>query len=276
MSEILREWSANAAAWREHSATIRTMLAPVTAAMIEDAGISVGQSVLDVAGGPGEPSLTIAEVVGPTGSVMCTDAVAGMVATAEAEAKRRGLTNVTFRPCVADSLPFADDSFDVTVSRLGAMFFPDVVAGVREMLRVTKSQGALCFVVWGPSEANPFTSSVTKVMQRYVEMPPAEPDAPGAFRFSAPGKFAQLLAEAGATSVRERELNFRIEAPISAEQYWRLRSETSGTLREKLEKLSGDVVKRASVEVQQVVREFFPNGRMSFPAQMFVISGRKT
>ncbi|HEY3579269.1 MAG TPA: class I SAM-dependent methyltransferase [Pyrinomonadaceae bacterium] len=275
MSEVLREWNDNAAAWREHSATIRTMFAPLTAAIIEDARISEGQSVLDVAGGPGEPSLTIAEHVGPTGSVTCTDAVPAMVATAEAEAQRRGITNVNFRQCLADALPFDDDSFDAAVSRLGVMFFPDTIVALRAMLRVTKPGGALCFVVWGPSELNPFTSMVTKVMSRYVPMPPAEPDAPGAFRFAEPGKLAGLLAEAGATNVRERELNFRIEAPLNVEEFWKLRSSTSGTLREKLATLSADDARRAGLEVQEAVREFFPNNQMSFPAQMRVISAQK-
>lgn len=275
MSEVLREWSDNAAAWSKYSDTLRTMLEPLTEAMIADAGIAAGQSVLDVAGGPGEPSLTIAAIVGPTGSVTHTDAVPAMVATAEKEAVRRGLSNMSFQQCLADSLPFADDSFDVVLSRLGVMFFPDVVASLREMLRVTKPQGAICLVVWGPSEANPFTNSVTKVMQHYVPMPPAEPDAPGAFRFSGPGRLAGLLTEAGATSVRERELNFRIAAPLTAAEYWQLRAETSGTLREKLATLSEDQVKRAGLEVQELVREFFPNDQMSFPAQMIVVSGRK-
>jgi ubiquinone/menaquinone biosynthesis C-methylase UbiE len=44
-------------------------------------------SVLDVAGGPGEPSLTMAETVGPMGSVMCTDAVAEMVEAARGETR---------------------------------------------------------------------------------------------------------------------------------------------------------------------------------------------
>src|ERR1051326_8864577 len=123
MSEVLREWNDNAAAWRGHSATIRTIFAPLTAAIIEDARISAGQSVLDVAGGPGEPSLTIAEHVGPTGSVTCTDAVAGMVATATDEAKRRGLTNMHFQQCLADALPFPEEAFDVVGGRSGAVFF---------------------------------------------------------------------------------------------------------------------------------------------------------
>jgi len=275
MDETLREWNDSAAAWREHSGTIRTMFAPLTAAIIEEAGIHAGQSVLDVAGGPGEPSLTIAEVVGPTGSVTCTDAVAGMVNAAEDEAKYRGLTNISFQQCLADALPFAGNTFDAAVSRLGAMFFPDVPAALREMLRVIKPTAAICLVVWGRNELNPFTTIVTKVMSRYVTMPPAEPDAPGAFRFSAPGKLAALLAEAGAKDVRERELNFRIEARITAEQFWLMRAGTSGTLREKLATLSAEDSQRAALEVQEAAREFFPNDQMSFPAQMFVVSGRK-
>jgi len=275
MSEVLREWADNASAWQKHNAMIRTMFAPLTAALIEEAGITAGQKILDVAGGPGEPSLTIAETVGPTGSVMCTDAVAEMVAAAEAEAKRRGLTNVEFRRCVAESLPFDDNTFDVAVSRLGVMFFPDVPAALREMLRVIKPRGALCFVVWGQSELNAFTNVVTKVMERHVETPPAGPDDPGAFRFAERGKLVALLAQADAVDVRERELNFRIEAPLSVEQYWDLRAETSGTLREKLATLSEDERRRVASEVQESAREFFPEGHMSFPAQMLLISGRK-
>lgn len=275
MNELLREWSESAKAWREHSATIRTMFTPLTKALIEEAGISAGQSVLDVAGGAGEPSLTIAEVVGPTGSVTYTDAVAEMVATAEEEAKRRGLSNVRFQQSVAESLPFADNSFDACVSRLGVMLFSDPSAALRQMVRVTKPQGALCFVVWGANERNPFTSTVTNVISRYVDVPPADPDAPGAFRFAEPGKLARLLAEAGATKVRERELNFHIAAPIATEQFWQMRAATSGTLREKLATLSPDKARQVGLEVQESVREFFPNNQMSFPAQMLIVSGRK-
>src|SRR5713226_5387584 len=94
---VLREWRESARHWEKHSATIRTMFSPVTRALVNDAGIAAGQAVLDVAGGPGEPSLTIAETVGPKGSVTCTDAVAEMVQAAERQARRRGITNVTFR-----------------------------------------------------------------------------------------------------------------------------------------------------------------------------------
>ena len=168
-SESLREWRDSAKYWERYAQTIQTMFAPVTAALIEEAGIIEGDTVLDVAGGPGEPSLTIAEKVGPAGSVRCTDAVAEMVAAAESEAARRGVKNIQFQQCQADSLPFEDNSFDAAVSRLGVMFFPDPVAALREMLRVTKTEGTVSFAVWHESSANPFAYIVTDVVSRYMK-----------------------------------------------------------------------------------------------------------
>ena len=167
LSDTLREWRDSARYWEIHARTIQKMFAPVTAALIEEAGIIEGDSVLDVAGGPGEPSLTIAEKVGPAGFVTCTDAVAEMVAAAESEAARRGVKNIQFQQCQADSLPFENNSFDATVSRLGVMFFPDPVAALRDMVRVTKKEGALSFAVWHESNANPFGYIVTDVVSRH-------------------------------------------------------------------------------------------------------------
>ena len=274
-SKTLQEWRVTARFWTKHSGTIRTMFAPLTEALIEVAGISPGQTVLNVAGGAGEPSLTIAERVGSKGSVTCTDAVAEMVAAAESEAQRRGLTNITFRQCVADSLPFDSNSFDAVVCRLGVMFFPDPLAALREMLRVTKPGGSLALAVWHQNELNPFTYIVTEVMSRYVESPPADPDAPNAFRFAAPDKLACVLRNAGASDVRERVLHFQIEAPISPGEFWAMRSETSDTLREKLAKLPAEQVLGVTRAVQESVCEYFPNNQMSFPAQMIIVTGTK-
>src|SRR6476659_10121803 len=95
----LLSWNENAKYWVQYSETIRAMFAQLTAALIEHADIDEGQTVLDVAGGSGEPGLTVAEKVGPGGSVTCTDAVAEMVEGARHEATRRGLANVQFHEC---------------------------------------------------------------------------------------------------------------------------------------------------------------------------------
>lgn len=273
--KIQREWRESACYWQRHADTIRRMFSPVTQALIENAELAEGEKVLDVAGGQGEPSLTIAEIVGPTGSVTCTDIAPEMIAAAERESRLRGLTNVTFEQCSAGSLPFEDSSFDAVVCRLGAMFFPDPLAALREMLRVTKREGVIALAVWGKSELNPFSYVITDVVARYFDEPASDPNAPGAFRFAERGALAQLLKEAGAIDVNERVLRFDIAAPLSPKQFWTLRSEISGTLREKLATLSATQVDLIAQEVQDRAREFFPNDEMRFPAQMIISGGRK-
>lgn len=268
-------WRESAQYWTKHSDTIHQMFVPLTRALIERAGIHQGQTVLDIAGGAGEPSLTIAEAVGPEGSVTCTDAVAEMVEAARAEAQRRGLSNVQFRQCAAGPLPFAANSFDVVVSRLGVMFFPDPVAAFREMLRVLKPGGRMAFAVWGKSDVNPFCYLVTRVMEQHVTSPVADPDAPNAFRFAEPGKLADALIEAGVIDVEESVVTFDIEAPISARQFWAMRSQTSDTLRQKLAKLSAGEQTQIAIEIEQAVKEFFPSDQMKFPAQLIIATGNK-
>lgn len=273
-ADVLHEWRESAAYWEKHLPIIRTMFGPVTRALVEDAGIAEGDDVLDVAGGPGEPSIAIAEIVGPTGSVTSTDAVMEMVQAAEREASRRGITNMSFRNCSADALPFDDGSFDAAVCRLGIMFFPDPVAGLREILRVIKD-GSISLAVWGKSDLNPFSYAVTNVVARHIESPPADPNAPGAFRFAELGALAQVLKEAGARHTRERVLQFHIEAPITVRQFWEMRSQTSGTLREKLERLPKSKADQIAAEVEDALIDFFPNHQMKFPAQMLIVTGTK-
>jgi len=271
----LREWRESAFYWQKHADTIRTMFGPITQALIEDAEIVEGDAVLDVAGGAGEPSLTIAKTVGPTGSVICTDVTEEMVAAAQSEAQRHGVTNIAFRQCAADSLPFANNSFDAVVCRLGVMFFPDPLAGLREMLRVAKREGMLSLAVWDKAELNPFSYLITDVLARHLgASAPADPNAPGAFRFAEHGSLARLLSEAGAVGVSERVLKFQIAAPISAGEFWEMRAETSGTLRERLATMPAPDREVVGREVQEAAREFFPNNQMHFPAQMIIVSGR--
>jgi SAM-dependent methyltransferase len=273
--EMLDGWRETAQYWTKYSDIIAKMFAPLTEAMIERAGIHEGQSVLDVAGGAGEPSLTIAERVGPNGSVMCTDAVAQMVEAARHEANRRGLKNMQFQRCTADSLPFPDNSFDVVVSRLGAMFFPDAVASMREMLRVVRPGGSLTFAVWYKSDVNPFCYLVSGVVDQHVKVAEPDPNAPNAFRYAELGKLAGVMKEAGAVDVRDEIVSFDIEAPLTALEFWTMRSQMSDTLREKLAKLPAAEQAQIATEVQQAVKPFFPDNEMKFPTQMLIATGSK-
>ena len=274
-SEVLATWEATSHYWSKHQALIEMMFAPLSQALIEAAHIESGQAVLDVGGGSGQPSLTIAAVVGDSGSVTYTDPAAGMLKTARAEAERRGLTNIKFHQCSAEQLPFSDASFDVAVGRMSAMFFTDVASALREILRVVKPGGSVSFLVWADKEVNPFFNVLAEILDRFVPAEPQAEDAPEAFRFAPPGKLRKLLSAAGAVSVTERTFDFSIAAPITPEHFWELRTEMSDSFRNKLARLVPDQVAAIKYTVQKQVGSYFKTGGMVFPGQVLLVTGRK-
>ena len=274
-NEIIGQWSESAPYWEKYRAVIVGMFAPVAQALIEDARIVRGSSVLDVATGPGEPALTVAEVVGPNGRVVGTDVAPEMVEAARRETARRKLRNARFEVAFTESLPFAPNSFDAVVSRFGVMFFPSPLECLRSMLRVLKPGGRIAIAVWYLAERNPFDYVVSRVVNRYVEPAPPKPGAPDMFRFAKPGDLLAILQSAGATSASERVLQFSIRAPMSAEEFWTLRSEMSEKLRTKLANLSAPQRAALDREAIEALREYSSENRISIPAEVLIVSGAK-
>src|SRR4030095_1766100 len=116
---------------------------------------------------------------------------------------------------------------------------------------------------------------VADIVSRYIESPPEDPDAPGAFRFAERDKLAGLLRHTGARDVTERCLEFVLEAPLEPKQFWELRRELSDTLRAKVAALSPDQVTRLAREVEEAGVAFHIDGHMKFPAEVLVVSARK-
>jgi ubiquinone/menaquinone biosynthesis C-methylase UbiE len=251
------------------------MFAPVTQALVEEALICTGQTVLDIATGPGEPALTLAARVGPEGKVFGIDPAQEMVDAARRATDRLGFRNAQFEVASADSLPFPADTFDAVVSRFGVMFFPSPVDGVREMLRVLKPGRKLALAVWHFADRNPFHCVLSRVMERYSESPAPAPDAPDAFRFATPGELRDVLAEAGAMAPAERLLQFRIETSLSVEDFWALRSEMSEKLREKLAALSREQASEVKRQMLEALHDYSTEGEMSFPAEVLIVSGKR-
>jgi len=196
------------------------------------------------------------------------------------EAARRandhlGFRNAQFDVASADPLPFGVESFDVVVSRFGVMFFPSPVDAVREMLRVLKPGRKLALAVWHCADRNPFFYSLQRVIERFIDSPPPAPDAPDAFRFAAPGKLREVLSEAGTIAPSERLLQFTVQAPISVEDFWTLRSEMSEKLRDTLAKLSGEQRTEVKRQGLEVLRAYSTDRGMSFPAEVLIVSGTK-
>jgi len=273
---VIGSWSGSAPYWEKHRENIRQMFAPVTQALIESAGIGRGDAVLDIATGPGEPALGVAEFVGPGGRVIGTDVIPNMVEAARRAAERLALGNTRFEVAATESLPFGSDSFDAAISRFGVMFFPAPVDAVREILRVLKPGKKLAMAVWHRAESNPFFYTLSRVLEKFVNSPRPAPDAPDAFRFATPGKLRDVFIEAGATDPTEFPLQFKIRAPITPEEFWSLRSEISEKYREAFAALASEQLAELKRQVIEGLRAYYVDGGMSFPAEVLIVSGTKS
>ena len=273
--EVITQWIESAHYWEKHRDTIRDMFAPVTQALISDAAITGRAAVLDVATGPGEPALSIADLIGSEGKVVGTDPVPEMVEAARREGHRRGFHNASFEVAFADRLPFPANSFDAVVSRFGVMFFASPVDSFREWLRVLKPGGRIAVAVWHLAEKNPFHYVVAQVVERYVASPSPTPDSPDPFRFANSGKLQAILSKAGVSATSERVLRFSIEASISVDKFWTLRSEMSEKLRTKIAVLSKEQSAALTREVTEALTAYSSDRGVSFPAEVLIVSGRK-
>jgi hypothetical protein len=144
------------------------------------------------------------------------------------------------------------------------------------MIRVLRPHGRLSLAVWSAPDFNPFFRVVTGVLSRHLDLPPEDPAAPGAFRFAGPGEIAGVLAQAGAQDVRERTLDFHIAAAVTHEDFWTIRTEMSDTLRRKVAMLTPDQLTHVREEILEATQGYFSGGAMSFPAQVFVVTGERS
>jgi ubiquinone/menaquinone biosynthesis C-methylase UbiE len=99
--------------------------------------------VLDLGCGGGHASFAAAP---HAGEVVAYDLSADMLAAVKVEGARRSLPNIATRQGAAESLPFADASFDAVLTRMSAHHWSDIGAGLREARRVLKPGGRAIFI----------------------------------------------------------------------------------------------------------------------------------
>ncbi len=174
---------------------------PLAALLVPEAGIEPGMRVLDVGSGPGALSGALAATVGAD-HVVAVDPMQGFVASLQERHP-----GVTAQVAPAERLPFADGDFDAALAALVVPFMADPVAGLREMLRVTRPGGIVAATVWqhaaGTGPLSPFWDGVRDVDPGAVN----ESVAAG----TREGHLAALFAEAGLSDTRTTELTVTIE-----------------------------------------------------------------
>jgi SAM-dependent methyltransferase len=130
--------------------------------------IAPGTKMLDVACGAGQIAIPAARAgVNVTG----IDIAANLIAQARARAESEGL-HVRFEEGDAEMIPYDDESFDIVVSLIGAMFAPRPECVASEFVRVCRRGGRIVMVNW---TAQGFVGDMFKVIGKHVPPPPLMP-----------------------------------------------------------------------------------------------------
>lgn len=112
--------------------------------MMRQAPIAANADVLDIAGGTGDVTFSVARAFRPA-HVQCTDLVPEMLDVARAHyaaGAARGVP-VDFEVVDAQNIPYADSSYDTVTMAYGIRNMPDRDRALSEILRVLKPGGAL-------------------------------------------------------------------------------------------------------------------------------------
>jgi len=183
--------------------------APMAPQLATFASIATGQRVLDVGCGPGALTAELVRRLGPE-AVSAVDPLEPFVAAAQ-----QRHPGVTVQRAAAEHLPFGDRTFDAALAQLVVHFMADPVAGLREMARVTRTEGVVAACVWdhagGKGPLGVFWEAVREL----------DPDAEDESQLAGAreGHLAELFGEAGLRDVEEGVLSVYVEHP-SFEDWW--------------------------------------------------------
>jgi SAM-dependent methyltransferase len=149
-------------------AKFATYLLPGALDFLASCNIPAGATVLDVACGAGQTAIPMArEGVKVTGIDIATN----LVEAARKQAQEQGV-QMQFDEGDAEQLPYADASFDVVFSLIGAMFAPQPHKVAAEMARVCRPGGRIIMANW---TAGGFVGQMFKTMGKHVPPPQGMP-----------------------------------------------------------------------------------------------------
>lgn len=220
--------------------------------LIRFSGVGKGDSVLDVACGPG---LVTCAFAAEAGQVTGIDLTPAMIAKAKEGQRARGLTNVTWDLGESTALPYRDDTFSLVITRYSFHHFPEPHLAWKEMRRVCVPGGIVMVVdVALPEEKREKYDEFERIR---------DPSHTSALTLE---EFPQMAREVGLREVRTDF--YRLEMEL--EQQLKASFPEAGTEECLRNRLLADLGKdHLGLQVEE--RE----GKIWFSYPTFVIAGRK-
>ena len=185
--------------------------------LVDAAGISAGDRVLDVAAGSGNVAIPAAEA---GARVVASDLTPEHFDAGRREAAARGV-ELEWVEADAEALPFGEGEFDIATSSLGAIFAPQHQAVADELLRVCRPGGTIAMINFTPDG---LAAGFFGTLAPY--MPPPPPDALPPLLWGSEGHVRELFGDrVGSLELTRRSY---VERAPNPEAYVELFNETFG------------------------------------------------
>ncbi|MDX6583622.1 MAG: hypothetical protein QOI10_2806 [Solirubrobacterales bacterium] len=176
---------------------VETFLLPLGPTLVEANGIGSGMRVLDVAAGTGNASIPAAQ----TGAeVTASDLTPELLDAGRARAEAAGV-ELEWAVADAENLPFDDESYDVVMSSIGAMFAPHHQEVADELVRVCRPGGTIGLLSWTPEG---MIGALFRTMKPFA--PPPPPGAQPAPLWGSEDHLAELFGDRVEWGRRERQM----------------------------------------------------------------------
>lgn len=195
--EMLERWERGAAGWSRRADAIQEFGMRVSVWMVEHLDLQPGQTVLELAAGPGDTGFLAAELVRPGGTLISSDASRAMLGIATGRARDLGVTNVEFKQLELEWIDLPTASVDAVLCRWGLMLVLDPAAALQEARRVTRPGGSVALAVWDNPEVNPWATVLSRALAELGHIERPDSDAPGMFALADRARLTALLEAAG-------------------------------------------------------------------------------
>ena len=271
--ESFEGWQAVAGAWERQRAFIWEASRPVSERLVDLLDPQPGETLLELAAGPGDTGFLAAVRIGPSGRLISSDLVPEMLAAARRRALELDLSNVDFRVLDMQTLDLSDAHIDGVLCRWGYMLVPEPAVAFAETRRVLRPGGGVAFAVWGSADENPWASAIGRVLIARGLVGRPDPDTPGPFRLADPERVRGLVVDAGLEVVVQEDLPLTWRY-ASFDEYWSASRELSRTLTVALGTIDEQEAENVRADVNKALEPYNGDGGLTVPALTRVMLAR--
>lgn len=249
-------WDEMAPGWERNRDYMWTTTRQVAEWLVDRVEAREGDTILDLAGGPGDIGFLAAHRVGASGSVIETDFAPQMVEVARRRVSELGLDNVETRALDAERMDLDEDSVDGIVCRWGFMLMLDPMKALKECRRVLRDGRRLTFSVWGTPDKNPWVTVTGMTMMQLGYQPGGDPFGPGGmFSMAEHDAIRSMLGEAGFAHVEIEEMAVDWTY-ASFDAAWAFMTQVAGAIASVVKELPPDKVEEVRSALEKNVETF--------------------